>query len=76
MPVYTLRNTKTGKEWDITCSYKDLQFELKKKNIEQVLKFPGMVGTTKSNLTRAGSEWQDLLKTMKKKSGRGNTINV
>ena len=76
MPVYTLKNIKTGKEWDITCSYKDLQFELKKKNIEQVFKMPAMVGTTKSNLTRAGSEWQDLLKTMKKKSGRGNTINV
>jgi len=76
MPVYTLKNIKTGKEWDITCSYKDLQFELKKKNIEQVFKMPAMVGTTKSNLTRAGGEWQDLLKTMKKKSGKGNTINV
>ena len=76
MPVYTLRNTKSGKEWDITCSYKDLQFELKKKNIEQVFKMPAMVGSTTSNLRRAGGEWQDLLKTMKKKSGRGNTINV
>jgi|TARA_R100000081_G_scaffold47217_1_gene22340 hypothetical protein len=76
MPVYTLKNTKTNKEWDITCSYQDLQFELKKKNIEQVLKFPGMVGSTKSNLTRAGGDWQDLLKNMKKKSGRGNSINV
>ena len=76
MPVYTLKNIKTGKEWDITCSYKDLQFELKKKNIEQVLKFPDMVGTTKSNLTRAGGDWQDFLKDMKKKSGKGNTINV
>jgi hypothetical protein len=76
MPVYTLKNTKTNKEWDITCSYQDLQFELKKKNIEQVLKFPGMVGSTKSNLTRAGGDWQDLLKNMKKKSGKGNSINV
>ena len=76
MPVYTLKNTKTNEEWDITCSYQDLQFELKKKNIEQVLKFPGMVGSTKSNLTRAGSEWQDVLKNIKKKSGRGNSINV
>jgi len=76
MPVYTLKNIKTNKEWDITCSYKDLQHELKKKDVEQVLKFPGMVGSTKSNLTRAGSDWQDVLKNMKKKSGRGNTINV
>ena len=76
MPVYTLKNTKTGKEWDITCSYQDLQFELKKKNIVQVFKMPAMVGSTKSNLTRAGGEWQDLLKNMKKKSGRGNSINV
>ena len=51
-------------------------FELKKKNIEQVLKFPGMVGSTKSNLTRAGGDWQDFLKNMKNKSGKGNTINV
>ena len=76
MPVYTLKNIKTNEEWDITCSYKDLQHELKKKDVEQVLKFPAMVGSTKSNLTRAGSDWQDVLKNMKKKSGRGNTINV
>ena len=76
MPVYTLKNTKTNEEWDISCSYQDLQFELKKKNIEQVLKFPGMVGSTKSNLTRAGGDWQDFLKNMKNKSGKGNTINV
>ena len=76
MPVYTLKNTKTGKEWDITCSYQDLQFELKKKNIEQVFKMPAMVGSTKSNLTRECGDWQDLLKNMKKKSGRGNSINV
>ena len=49
---------------------------VKKKNIEQVLKFPGMVGSTKSNLTRAGGDWQDFLKNMKNKSGKGNTINV
>jgi hypothetical protein len=35
-----------------------------------------MVGSTKSNLTRAGGDWQDLLKNMKKKSGKGNSINV
>ena len=76
MPVYTLTNTKTGKVWDVTCSYKDLQFELKKPNIEQVFKMPAFVGSTKSNITRAGDGWSDLLKNMKKKSGKGNTINV
>ena len=42
----------------------------------QVLGAPSLVSDTKSTLTRAGQGWQDLLKTIKKNSGRRNTIKV
>jgi hypothetical protein len=34
------------------------------------------ISDTKSTLTRAGGDWQDHLKNIKKGSGRGNTIKV
>lgn len=36
---------------------------------------PSLVSDTKSTLTRAGSEWGDVLKKVKKASGRQNSIH-
>ena len=45
--------------------------------IEQTLTgAPGLVSDSKSTLTRAGSEWRDVLKSIKKASGRNNTIKT
>jgi len=75
MPTYTLKDIKTNKEWDVRCSYSDLQSKLDANpNIVQVMTAPALVSGVRSNLARAGSEWRDLLGNIKKGSGRGNTI--
>ena len=37
---------------------------------------PGLISDSKSAMRRAGSEWQDRLKQIKKGSGRNNNIKV
>jgi hypothetical protein len=37
---------------------------------------PGLVSDSMSTMRRAGSEWNDVLKGIKKASGRGNTIKT
>lgn len=45
------------------------------KNIQQTIKPVGFVSSSISTLRRAGSEWGDVLKKVKKASGKGNTIH-
>ena len=75
MPTYTLKDIKNNKEWDVRCSYNDLQKMLdENQDIVQVMTAPALVSGVRSNIARAGSEWRDLLGNIKKGSGRGNTI--
>ena len=76
MPTYVLRNNKTGEVWEVNCSYSDLEDYLAHKDIQQIIKAPSMVTDTKSVMTRAGSDWQDHLKRIKKSAGRKSTIKV
>ena len=77
MPTYNLKRISTQEYSEIQCSYDELQMVLDAdEDLIQVLKAPSLVTDTKSTLTRAGQGWQDLLKTIKKGSGRGNTIKV
>mgnify|MGYP001169659517 FL=1 len=76
MPTYTIKDIKTNKEWDIRCSYDDLQKQLNEDpNVIRVVDAPTLVTGAKSTLRQAGGEWKDLLGAIKKNSGRGNTIN-
>jgi len=76
MPTYTLKDIKNQEVWDIRCSYDDLQKMLdENQDIVQVMTAPALVSGVRSNISRAGSEWRDLLGKVKKTSGRGNTIN-
>jgi len=76
MPTYTLKDIKNNKEWDVRCSYNDLQKMLdENQDIVQVMTAPALVSGVRSNISRAGSEWRDLLGKVKKGSGRGNTVN-
>lgn len=77
MPTYVLKNTETEEEFEEICSYITLQKMLEENpNLIHIIKAPGMVTDTKSVMTRAGSEWENHLKNIKAKSGRGNTIKV
>lgn len=77
MPTYNLKRISTQEYSEIQCSYNELQMVLDADDdLIQVLGAPSLVSDTKSTLTRAGQGWQDLLKTIKKNSGRRNTIKV
>lgn len=77
MPKYTLKDTKTNKTWDITCSWDELQTILDEMpDVVKELSTPSFCGNTMSNLRRAGSGWQDVLNGIKKGSGAGNNIKT
>ncbi len=76
MPTYTLKRISTGEEWDVNVPFDDLAQILEDDEITKVLATPSFVGSTTTNLRRAGGEWQDLLGRIKKGSGRGNTIKT
>jgi len=78
MPIYTLKDTKTQDEWDVQMSYDDLQIVLDENpeflHVLKPLKISA--GAGRSNLNKAGDGWKDVLKEVKKNSGRRNNINV
>lgn len=78
MPTYTLKDIKTNEQWDIQCSYDDLQNILDAQdNIIRVLTPPNFVSSTKSHANSNTSDgWKDLLGRIKKGSGRNNTIKT
>jgi hypothetical protein len=81
MPTYILRkddDTPVGEAdtWEVICSWDELQEMCAEYGLKQIMQAPSMVSDSKSVHTRAGTEWQDILKKVKKESGRGNTIKV
>jgi hypothetical protein len=77
MPLYTLKRISTGEEWDVNVPFDDLAQILEDADIVKVLSTPKFsTSGTKDNITRAGSEWRDLLGRVKKGSGRKNTIKL
>ena len=63
-------------EYDIECKSEELDAYLKKHNCIKVLKFPGIVSHQGSLLSKTDNGWKDVLKSVKKASGKGNTIKV
>lgn len=77
MPSYNVRNKETDDIIEVICSWNDLQKMLKENpELEQTLCTPNFVTQHGSTISRAGDGWTDLLKNIKKKSGRNNSINV
>lgn len=78
MPVYTLKDLKNGDQWDVVCSWEELQVTLNEMpNIKQVLAAPKIVGGRSGGQgSKVPDGFKDLQKRIKEGSGRGNTINV
>ena len=76
MPTYVLRNNKSGEEYEVNCSYSDLEDYLAHPDIQQVIKAPSMITQHGSTIGKTSEGWRDLLKSIKKGSGKGNTINT
>lgn len=77
MPTYTFLDTDSGMEYDIDLRISELdEYKAKwPKHIQQIqpVGLVGMVGGIGRN---TDSGWKDMLSTIKKGSGKGNTINV
>ena len=75
MPIYTIEDTKTGKTYDVNVKWTELQKLLvQEPHVKKVVTAPLIVGGVGGFKTDSG--WKDLLKTVKKGSGAGNTIDV
>jgi len=77
MPTYVFRNKDTNEFEEHIMRVAELD-EFKKNNEHLVIQLqsPAPISDYKSVHTRAGSEWQDKLKDMKKKAGMTSTIKV
>jgi predicted secreted protein len=77
MPRYTIIDTSNDTEYETQCSWDELQIVLNKNpNLKQGLSTPNFVTQTGNTISKTSTDWRDLLKKVKKGSGKGNTINV
>ena len=77
MPTYTLRDTKNNNEWDVNCSYEELQTILNEMpDVIKVLSTPKIVSGVGSLQSKVPDGFKDKLNQIKKGSGEGNTIKV
>jgi|TARA_R110000744_G_scaffold161661_1_gene278166 hypothetical protein len=74
MPQYTLINKKTEEQWEVTCSWNELQDYLTD-DVKQGLSVPKII-SGRSGAVKVPAGFTDLKNRVKKGSGKGNTINV
>lgn len=76
MPLYDVRVLKTGEEKELMCTYSSLKERVDAGEIEIIHKSAAMTVTgVGGTLSKTSDGWKDLLKTIKKGSGRDNTIH-
>tara|TARA_Y100000033_G_scaffold31168_1_gene29732 strand:- start:497 stop:751 length:255 start_codon:yes stop_codon:yes gene_type:complete len=77
MPTYTLKDIKTQEEWDVLCTWGELQETLDAMpDVIQVLSTPKIVANQGSLLSKTDDGWKENLKRIKAGSGSSSTIKV
>tara|TARA_B100000963_G_C22456428_1_gene593573 strand:- start:307 stop:540 length:234 start_codon:yes stop_codon:yes gene_type:complete len=77
MPVYTIRNNSTEEYTEVNMPYEQFkEFLNGNPEYSQVFKMPATVSGRISTHRLAGEGWSDVLKGIKKASGKKSTINV
>jgi len=78
MPLYDVRDTSTGEEKEVMCTYTALKEKVDAGEWVQVHKgSAALVTHVNGTLSKTSDGWKDLLKNMKKNTGRrGNTIKT
>jgi len=71
-----MKNVATGEIETMILSLAEREEILKSGKYIQELSVPNFVTMTGSTLGKTSSDWKDLLKKIKKGSGRNNTINT
>ena len=71
MPTYDFKSNKTGKEWEDTMSYKDLDAYYKKHDCQQVInKQPKVISGVKSLLSQTDDGFKDRMSEIQKVAGK------
>ena len=77
MPTYDIRNKETGEEKEVIMSYDAVKALINAGEWEQVHKSPAtLITQTDGTLSKTSGDWRDLLKKIKKGSGRDNNIST
>jgi hypothetical protein len=77
MPVYTIRNNSTEEYTEVNMPYEQFkEFLNGNPEYSQVFKMPATVSGRMSTHRLAGEGWSDVLKKIKKASGKDAKINV
>ena len=75
MPYYTITNTDTNESYEVNMKYSELEELLaSNENLRREVSAPAIVSGV-GGIKKDGG-WTDMLKTIKKGSGAGNTIDV
>ena len=75
MPIYTFKNKESGSEQDVHMTSDALDRYIQDNpQLEQVLKFPGLVSD--SGAHKPDSGFRDVLKRIKRASGSTNTVET
>lgn len=76
MPTYTMKDVETGEISEMILSLSERQQLLDTGKYVQELSTPNFVSMTGGTLSKTSSDWKDLLKKIKKGSGKNNSINI
>jgi|TARA_R110001583_G_scaffold116140_2_gene266734 hypothetical protein len=75
MPIYVVTDTTTNDTYEVNMKWSELEQLLKDHpNLKKEITAPNIVSGVGSIKKDGG--WTDMLKTIKKASGSGNTIDV
>lgn len=76
MPTYDMKNVKTGEVEEMFLKISEKEAMVESGEWVQVLAPLNIISQQGSTLSKTDNGWRDILKTIKKNSGRGNTIKT
>jgi hypothetical protein len=77
MPAYTLKDTNTEEQWDVVCTWDELQEVLKEMpHVKQMLSTPKIVTGVGGLYSRVPNGFKDVLHRVKSGSAKSNSINI
>jgi hypothetical protein len=77
MPTYDIQIVETGEEQEVFVSYPTLKEKVDSGEwIQKHKATASIVSDAGSTLSKTSGDWKDLVKKIKKGSGRGNSIHT
>lgn len=77
MPTYSFEDTQTGERIDKFMKWSEREKYLEENpHLKPVIGAPGIVSEVNGFMSKTSDGWTDLLKSIKKGSGRGNSIRT